>query len=240
MPRSERIQDLIFPKLKTQLRPLTEREIENLEQALGKPVDRAYLVNWLTTAMQDVIRLSKQPTARECRDDFFQLVQEGRSWIERLRACRSTTVLPPSVELGRVTATVAKFCDRIDFMAKQIDRSVGPGHPPTPFLMTAFLERMIGIAKRARVLPSTPSRAARTSGRPVPAFLEFVETALAVARDVINSSPVPDDQKNAALLILRVQSRKALVKVVENLRGPIGNYQDSPGGLTEWRNSDDD
>ena len=238
MPKSDRIQDLIFPKPTTQLRPLTEQEIENLEHVLGKPVERDYLVYWLTTAMQDVIRLSNQPTARECRDDLFQIVQEGRSWLKRLGACPGTTVLPPSVELGRVTATVAKFCDRIDFIAKQIDRSVGRGHPRTPFLMTAFLEKMIGIAKRARVFPSTPSRAARTSGRPVPAFLKFVETALAIARDVIKSSPVPDRQKSAALLILQVQSRKALVKVIENLRGPIGNYQDSPGGLTEWNSTD--
>ena len=238
MPKSDRIQDLIFPKPKTQLRPLTVPEIESLEHVLGKPVERDYLVYWLTTAMQDVIRLLKQPTARKCRDDLFQIVQEGRSWLERLGACPGTTVLPPSVELGRVTATVAKFCDRIDFVAKQIDRSVGRGHPPTPIPMTAFIEKMIGIAKRARVLPSTPSRAERTSGRPVPAFLKFVETALAIARDVVESSPLPDNQKSAALLILRVQSRKALVKVIENLRGPIGNYQDSPGGLTEWTSAD--
>ena len=149
--------------------------------------------------MQDVIRLSNQPTARECRDDLFQIVQEGRSWLNRLGACPGTTVLPPSVELGRVTATVAKFCDRIDFIAKQIDRSVGRGHPRTPFLMTAFLEKMIGIAKRARVFPSTPSRAARTSGRPVPAFLKFVETALAIARDVdqIVTGPRPSKECSA-------------------------------------------
>jgi hypothetical protein len=103
MPKS--IQDLIFPKPTTQLRPLTEQEIENLEHTLGKPVERDYLVSWLTTAMQDIVRLSKQPTARECRDDLFQIVQEGRSWLERLGACPSTTVLPPSVELGRVTAS---------------------------------------------------------------------------------------------------------------------------------------
>jgi hypothetical protein len=100
MPKSDHIQDLIFPKLKTQLRPLTEREIENLEHVLGKPVERDDLVYWLTTAMQDVIRLSKQPTARECRDDLFRIVQEGRSWLKRLGACPGVTVLPPSVELG--------------------------------------------------------------------------------------------------------------------------------------------
>jgi hypothetical protein len=64
--------------------------------------------------------------------------------------------------------------------------------------------------------------------------LDFVQTALAISRDVIKSSPLSDGQKQAALSILRVQSEGALIKILEDLRGRIGDYRETPRGFVEW------
>jgi hypothetical protein len=52
---------------------------------------------------------------------------------------------------------------------------------------------------------------------------------------VIKSSPLSDGQKRAALATLRVQSEGALVKILEDLRGQIGDYRETPRGLVEWK-----
>jgi hypothetical protein len=110
---------------------------------------------------------------------------------------------------------------------------VKAGHPRIPIPLAAFLQNMIGIAKKAKVLPSTPSRA--PTGRAArTAFLDFVQASLAISRNVIKSSPLADEQKQAALSILRVQGRDALIKILETLRGRIGDYHDSARGLVEW------
>jgi len=106
------------------------------------------------------------------------------------------------------------------------------GQTRTPPALTAFLDNMIGIAKRAKILPSTPQRYMETRRFP-PAFFVFVEQALAVAEDVIDSSPIPDCQKHAALANFNYSSRDALIRIVETLRGQIGNYRESPHGLIE-------
>jgi len=48
------------------IRALTETEIESLEQALGKPVDRKYLDYWISQSIADAVTLARQPTARNC------------------------------------------------------------------------------------------------------------------------------------------------------------------------------
>ena len=95
---------------------------------------------------------------------------------------------------------------------------------------------MIGIAKKAKVLPSTPGRAVRsqTAPRSPPAFFNFTIKALAIAKEVIKSSPLPDDRKKAALSILRIQSNEALSKLLEQLRGQISNYREGEHGIIEW------
>src|ERR1700740_3072191 len=62
-----------------------------------------------------------------------------------------------------------------------------------------------------------------------------LESRLAVSRDVIKSSPLSDPQKRAALAILRVQSEGALIKILEDLRGRIGDYRETPRGFVEWK-----
>jgi hypothetical protein len=49
------------------LRPLQNDEVQELERALGKPIDRAYLVFWVSRAIGDCVRLSMQPTPREAQ-----------------------------------------------------------------------------------------------------------------------------------------------------------------------------
>jgi hypothetical protein len=58
--------------------------------------------------------------------------------------------------------------------------------------LEAFLDPLIGIAKRAKVLPGTPSRAllAAIHSSPGPPFFGFVTKALDIAMDVIRSSPL--------------------------------------------------
>ena len=218
-----------------EIRPLTEHEIELLERAISHPVDRDHLVYWVAEAIRDVVRLSDLPSAREYRDALLQIAGEGRSWLRRIEEFPGASFLPKRIELNEVTSIVAKFCDSADLFAKQLGASIKRGHPRTPFALEAFLDRMIGIAKRAKVLPSTPGRALRsqTAPRLPPAFFKFVLQALATSRDVIRTSPLPEAKRKAALSILRVQSEEALSKVIEGLRGQIGSFSESAYGLVE-------
>jgi hypothetical protein len=127
-----------------------------------------------------------------------------------------------------------QFCERAELMAARFSQSIKPGQTRTPRALTAFLDNMIGIAKRAKVLPSTPQRYMETRRAP-PSFFVFVEQALATAEDVIQSSSIPDRQKEPALASLQYSSRDALIKILEELRGRIGNYHESPHGLIERR-----
>jgi len=42
------------------IRQLTEEEISRLERALGKPIERDYLVYWISTAIRELVKLSTQ------------------------------------------------------------------------------------------------------------------------------------------------------------------------------------
>ena len=218
---------------KPDMRPLKDTEIVDLETALGKPIDRHYLVYWVSRAIDDVARFSSQPTPRAARDELSKIAREGRAWIQRINEFSGAFLLRQYAELDGLTTTVAEFCAGVDSVIERLEPSVTAGHPRIPIPLEAFLHNMIGIAKKAKVLPSTPSRA--STGREAgTAFLNFVQAALAISRDVIESSPLADEQKQAGLSILQVQSRSALIKILETLRGRIGDYRDSAGGLVEW------
>jgi hypothetical protein len=221
---------------KDNIRPLAEHEIELLETAIGQSLDRDYLVHWVSEAIRDVVRLSDMPSPREYRDALLQIADDGRRWLRRIHKFRGGKFLPRRIDLEEVTSVVARFCDSVDSFAEQLGTSIKRGHPRTPFALEAFLDRMIGIAKRARVLPSAPSRELRsqTAPRLPPAFFIFVLEALAIARDVIKTSPLPESKKKAAAFILRIQSEDALSKVMVGLRGQIGAYREGTHGLVEW------
>jgi hypothetical protein len=113
---------------------------------------------------------------------------------------------------------VVQLCQRTEFLAARFGELVKPGQNPTPPALTAFLDNMIGIAKRAKLLPSTPQRFMKTL-HPSPPFFNFVRAALAIAEAVIESSPLTDHQQSRALRSLRLYSSDALIKILERLRG---------------------
>jgi hypothetical protein len=227
--------ELIWPA-STSTRPIATEEVERLVKALGKPIDKKSLV-WLSRSIDAVVRFSSPPTARECRDHFLKIAHDGRRWLEHIDQCPGRPLFASTEQLTFLREHVSTFCDQLALTAQKLEPVSKAGHPTTPVARMAFLDNMIGIAKRCKVLPSTPSRAPRkpgSTGRPPPFFC-FVREALSVAKEVINSSSLKQDQKKAALKVLYVQSDQALGKLLEDLRGRIGGYQEGAGGgLVEW------
>ena len=226
----------IWPPRKVNIRPLRQREIERLEDALSESVDRDYLVFWVSQSIVNHVKFSmNRSTARECRDGLMGLARQGRRWLQQIDACPGTPVLRQGAQVAELREMIAAFCDQVETVAKEVGRSIKPGRPRASAPLQAFVDNMIGIAKRAGVLPSTPSRAigARTWAT---SFFEFVTVALSIAKDVIETSPLADHAKKAALAKLRFVSDEALVKIIERSRGRIRNYRHSPYGLIEWNN----
>jgi hypothetical protein len=220
-----------------EIRPLTEAEIVQLEETLGNPIERTYLVHWVCAAIRDVVKLSTLPSRREYRDELEEIARQGRGWVETVTQSRSASFLPKVLDVEGLTGSVRKLCESIESLASQLDSSVEPGHPRTHFALEAFLGRMIGVAKQAKVLPSTPGRGERsqTAPRPPPPFYNFVAESLEIAIEVIKSSPLPEAEKHAALSILASVTDGALIKILERLRGQIRDYRESAGGLIEKR-----
>ena len=88
-----------MPESTTDIRPLTQTEIERLEDAFGGSVDRAYLVHWVSDGIADVVRLSALPTQRELRADLVRIAREGRQWLRRVREYSDIFPLRERVEL---------------------------------------------------------------------------------------------------------------------------------------------
>ena len=221
----------IWPRPVAGLRPLTAEEIECLVAALGRPVDHNYLAFWVSTSISNLVKLSTLPSARKCRDEFMRVARQGRRWLEQINDCPGKTLLEPGTKVDELKASVARFCAHAEAVAKEVDGLIKPGQRPTSPALLAFLDGMIGIAKRAKVLPSTPQR--YLNSRRPPAFFEFVAEALAIAREVIVSSRIAEQQRTRALASLRIYSRDALIKLLERSRGRIGSYYESAFGLVE-------
>jgi hypothetical protein len=225
-----------------QIRPLTEDEIARLEAALGQPIERAYLAVWVSRAIQAFIMVMTLPPLRERRDDLKEIAEQGHKWIKTLEQSRSTRLLAAVLEVEQLMSSVGTFCEAVASLARQFDQAVGPGHPRTTAALDAFLDRLIGIAKQAKVPPSTPSRALLdpSDSPPGPPFFFFANEALDVAMDVIRSSPLPREQMDAALAALSKVTDPSLVKAIEGLRGRIGDYREGTSGLVEWNIAEDD
>ena len=225
-----------MPSNTQEMRPLTDNEIARLERALGSPIERNYLAYWVSRAIEAFIVLMTLPPPRERRDDLKEIAEQGHKWIKTVEQSRSTPLLPAVLEVEQLTSSVRTFCDAVASLARQLDQAVGPGHPRTNVALVAFLDPLIGIAKRAKVLPSTPSRAllGASDAPPGPPFFGFVTEALDIAMDVIRSSPLPQDQMDAALAALSNVTDQSLVKTLEGLRGRMGDYREGAAGLVEW------
>lgn len=219
--------------MRSDVRPLTEKEIESLEQALGRPVDRKYLVYWISQSIRDAIRSASLGTPRQLRDRLLEIEREGREWLRCIDESRAESFLTGRANLPEFRTAAAAFCDRVASLAREVDTLVRPGRARTPAALEAFVERMVGIAKRAKVRPSTPSRRLDRQKSP-PAFFRFLLTALRTARRVIKTSPLADDLKTEALSRLQYETRDTLIKLVVKVRGRIGNYREGSRGLVEW------
>jgi hypothetical protein len=69
--------ELILPKPKPDIRPLSETELEKLETALGKRVERQYLAYWVAEATRDIARLSVLPTPKQLNIDLKRMAGDG-------------------------------------------------------------------------------------------------------------------------------------------------------------------
>ena len=240
--------EIIWPTPVADLRSLTREELEGLEAALEKPVDRKHLKHWVSTSISNTVKLASRPSARQARDGLKKLASEGRKWLDQVDSDpikalleqkvlqehkgRPDALLEHRTKIKELRGTMAEFCELADCTAVEVGRLIKRGgQRSTSPALIGFLQNMIGIAKRNKIRPSTPQRD-MYSKKP-PAFILFVEKALATAKDVIESSPIPNQQKRRAVQSVRYASRDALIRVLERRRGRIGDYHDGPYGLIE-------
>ena len=215
------------------IRPLTDTEIDSLAELLGNNIDRKYLVHWISQSITDTVRSARLGTPRQIRDSLLEVERGGREWLKRIDESRVRSLLTMRANLPEFRATTVAFCDRVTSLVQELNTVVGPGRSRTPPALEAFVEHVIGLAKKAKVLPSTPSRRADRQAHS-PAFFQFLVGALRIARQVIKTSKLPEDVKAEALSRLQYTSTDALIKVVVKARGRIGNYRATPHGLVEW------
>jgi len=240
--------EIIWPTPVADLRSLTREELEGLEAALEKPVDRKHLKHWVSTSISNTVKLASRPSARQARDGLKKLASEGRKWLDQVDSDpikalleqkvlqehkgRPDALLEHRTKIKELRGAMAEFCELADCTAVEVGRLIKRGgQRSTSPALIGFLQNMIGIAKRNKIRPSTPQRD-MYSKKP-PAFILFVEKALATAKDVIESSPIPNQQKRRAVQSVRYASRDALIRVLERRRGRIGDYHDGPYGLIE-------
>jgi hypothetical protein len=225
------------------LRPLTDPEVQELAAALEKPVDRDHLEYWVSTAISNAVQLSSLPSPVQARATLKRLASAGREWIDQVGSDPIKTLLAHKawhegvaehgMKVEELKVTMARICQQADSAAMAISRFIRQGgqRSTSPALIN-FLQNMIGIAKWNGIRPSTPQRA--MDSRKPPAFFVFVEKALSTAGDLIESSDIPDQQKERAVRSLQYASRDALIRIIEGKRGLISNYHDSPhGGLIQ-------
>jgi hypothetical protein len=110
------------------IRPLQESEVEELERALGRPIDRAYLALWVSRAIGDCVRVSTQPTPRAVtldpeasgalRDRLAAELKgigsadEVTSWAHRVLAAKGTLVAADAEQIEAVFQQKLRKCQR--------------------------------------------------------------------------------------------------------------------------------
>lgn len=213
--------------MRAQIRSLRDDEIKALELALGAPVDRKYLRYWISQSIEDAVQLAYATTPGQMRDALVRIERDGRKWLKVLDKTKAAPFLSARADLAELKAATTRFCNRVTSLTREVEGSVGRGPPRKSMALELFVEHMLGIAKRAGVYPSTPSRRSERRTAQVPAFFGFLVMALRTARQVIKTSELPEDIKTAALSKLRQQSRDALIEVVVRKRGRIGDYTES-------------
>jgi hypothetical protein len=229
-----------MPPKSRRIRPLTEAELEALEKALGAPVDREHLNYWLSEAIEDAVRSASYPPPRQLRDGLLEIERNGRQLLSSMDEPKVAAFIGARANFGEFRAATAQFCDQIGALAREVDALVRPGRSRTPAALEGFIDRVIGIAKKAMVLPSTPSRREERQTAETTVFFGFLNKALGIARRVIKSSQLPDDLKAAADSKLKYRTREALIELVVKVRGQVGNYREAQDGLVEWSETEPD
>jgi hypothetical protein len=118
---------LIWPKPTSILRPLRESEIETLERSLTKPVERKWLVHWISQGIADVVMLCSLPTAKEYRNEVERLARNGRQWIEQINTSFAGSFLRRNPRLSTLARNVAELCEGLDATAGQLDAGIKAG-----------------------------------------------------------------------------------------------------------------
>jgi hypothetical protein len=215
------------PALLGHIRALRKDEIEDLKRALGAPVDREYLRYWISQSIEDAVQLAYAITPAQMRNALARIEGDGRKWLNALDKSKAAHFLSARADLANFKAAATRFCDRVASLTREVETAVGRGPPRRPAALELFVERMLGIAKRAGVLPSTPSRRLERKTAQPPAFFGFLVMALRIARQVIKTSPLPEGVKRAALSKLPNQTRETLIEIVVRKRGRIADYVES-------------
>ena len=117
------------PEAKIEIRPLAEDELQRLERALGKSVDRQYLAYWVSEAIRDVVKLSMLPTARQLRTDLTRMARDGRQWLRHVDEYYDTFSPRQRAELDQLRTAADAFLESVDFMAAQVAASIKAGRP---------------------------------------------------------------------------------------------------------------
>jgi hypothetical protein len=217
---------------------LSAKDIEALERVLGKPIaDHKLEAVRLSRIIRDLAWLTIQPKRQDYRPQLREIARQGRTWLRTIEKFPAQPMLHDS-NVEAMKTEVTRFCDLVDILRREHGKAFRTGPPRTRLLLQVFIRQLIGIAKRARVLPSTPSRIVLPE-RPPPPFFLFVKEALAMAWRLVRSSSLTQKQQQAASAIFSVGGDEALIKQIELVRGRIGDYRDSPHGLLEWPKAKD-
>jgi hypothetical protein len=214
------------------VRPLTDAEVESLEQALGNPVDRNLVAQRMSQIIGDIVRLAIQPKLPDYRDNLRRLARQGRLWLREIAEHPIQATLRGNTNLEQLQVEVTRFCDQVDVIRQLHGAGIKAGAPRRRLLLQVFIGELIGIAKRAGVPPSTPGRAVLPT-KPPPPFYRLVKAALSIGEEIVLSSSLSERQKRAAQSVFVVDGDEALVKQIETVRGRISDYHPSPHGLLE-------
>ncbi len=211
------------------IRPMTDAEVERLEQALGKPMDRQLVRQRLSLTIRQLVHLSLQPKAPDHRPELQRLARNGRVWLREIAENPMQPVFRGNTNFEQLKVEVTEFCDRVDLGIRR--RSCcrqEDGPPRRRLLLQFFIGELIGIAKRAGVYPSSP--ACEILPKRPPPFYQFVRTTLSIAKDMVQSSSLTERQKAAAQAIFVVDAETALIKQIEIVRSRISDYVPSEAG----------
>jgi hypothetical protein len=214
-------------------RPLTKAEIQDLRRALGSRVDPDYLAYWVSEAIEDAVRSVSYLSPRELRDSLRDIEHCGRRLLRSIDEPKVARFLRVRIDLASFRTAAVQFCDDTAALIREVNAVVGPGRSPTSAVLAAFIDRMIGIAKRAKVLPKVPSRRANRKTVTTPPFFKFLQKALRIGQRVIQTSKLSDKVREEAVARLQYQTRDALIGAVIRKRGKIRNYRPTLSGLVE-------